>query len=98
MRQYERNIHEMWVTNFYPCGQCEFITHNRQSMKFHKQSKHDGITYPCIIRDHKATRTQSLKHHMKMKQGKLEKEKFGLCDFKIHNKGSMKLHNQVGLN
>ena len=64
-------------------------------MKFHKQSKHDGITYPCTIRDHKATRTQSLKHHMKMKHGKLEKEQCGLCDFKTHNKISMKLHNQA---
>ena len=49
------------------CDECEYST-NKQYLKQHKQSKHDGVRYPCDQCDYAATDPSNLNKHQQSKQ------------------------------
>ena len=54
--------------NLYPCDQCEYIAiGNKQNLKRHKESIHEGIRYSCDLCGSAFTKPSALTRHRKLK-------------------------------
>ena len=48
----------------YSCQKCSFTTRTPAMLKMHTDGVHDGVKYPCIHCEYKATQKSSLTRHM----------------------------------
>lgn len=75
----------------YPCGECDFVSINKGSLKQHKEAKHIGIRYPCDQCKYSATQQSSLKRH---KQSKHEGIRYpcNMCEYAATTAGHLRSH------
>ena len=60
-------VHKMGVEM--KCDQCDYKTVNKQHLKVHNKSIHQGVTYPCSLCGYLGTIKQSLKKHERSQHG-----------------------------
>ena len=58
------------------CDQCQFETSAKVTMKQHKSSKHEGITYKCDKCDKKFYDKRLLKNHISFEHENFRLESF----------------------
>ena len=76
----------------YSCDQCEY-TGSRAALKHHKESKHDGIRYPCNQCDYAATTSGSLKTHNESKHEGI-RYPCDQCDYAATKLDKLKIHKE----
>ena len=48
----------------FPCDSCDFSATTTRNLKWHIESKHEGVRYPCDKWDDAATEAGKLKRHI----------------------------------
>ena len=52
-------------TGNFLCNKCDYATSNSADLKKHNYAIHEGLRYPCLLCEYKATQKSSLNRHMK---------------------------------
>jgi len=78
---------------FYNCPveQCDFMHHNRETIKHHKRKEHDKINFPCEECNYTSAREGDLKKH-KRKVHLKERFSCDKCDYKSSQQSYIKIH------
>ena len=64
----------------FPCEKCDYRSTSKQSLRRHKQFKHDGLGYACEDCDYESVSKQQLNLHMVSKHDG-EKISCDKCDY-----------------
>ena len=75
----------------YKCKKCEASYKSKQALKYHTNSKHDGIRYSCNQCEYQATQKGNLKIHKKSVHEGI-KYSCNQCEYKARHKGDLKIH------
>ena len=78
---------------FKQCDQCDFKSKNRATLKYHNESKHQGIIYECSECGKGGLTKVALMNHKYDFHGKFTK--CFLCDYKTRRKENIKIHTQA---
>ena len=92
LKRHIEQVH-MSVKRF-KCDQCQFETSAKATIKQHKSSKHEGITYKCDQCDKKFYDKKLLKHHILIEHDKFRFE-CSVCHFMCKTTETLKNHIQV---
>jgi len=78
---------------FYKCPEepCDFMHHNRETIKHHKRKVHDKINFPCEECNYTSAREGDLKKH-KRKVHLKERFSCDKCDYKSSQQSYIKIH------
>ena len=88
----KRHIEQVHMSlKLFKCDQCQFETSAKATMKEHKSSKHEGITYKCDQCDKKCYDKRSLKNHILIDHDKFLFE-CSVCHFTCKTAGTLKNH------
>ena len=80
----------------YNCEQCDERFSRLETLKLHKQGKHEEWTHSCIHCDFKTFTQHKLKGHLKIKHNEGDRRLFqcDLCDFKCLDKSELVDHSR----
>ena len=78
----------------FPCKLCDYIYASKNTLKRHKEAKHEGIRYPCDQCEFSATRMGYLKEH---KEAKHEGIRYPCdqCEYRSTEMGALKRHKEA---
>ena len=63
------------------CSECEYSTPARQQIKYHIETNHEGIRYPCDVCNHQSRSVKNLRDHQASKHKINPRFRCKLCDF-----------------
>ena len=83
--------HKEKTKTWYFCPFCDYKASSSVSIKYHKQTVHEGVRFNCDLCDAFFTRKESLKTHIRSKHEGI-KYPCDLCEYKATEKGALKKH------
>ena len=76
------------------CDLCDYAASTKTVLKFHRESKHEGIRHPCNKCDFSGVDKSSLRRHMKRKH-EVVSYSCRECGFSSSTRGLMQAHKKL---